>query len=55
MIAGTSEDVESAKAIMLGKYKMKDFGKILLILGCEVLYVAASALHRVPVLFLPYS
>ena len=42
MIAGTSDAVESVKAIMLGKYKMKDLGKIHLILGCEVLYDEAT-------------
>ena len=34
--------VESVKAIMLGKYKMNDLGKIHLILGCEVLYDEAT-------------
>ena len=34
VIAGTIGAVESVKAIMLGKYKMKDLGKIHLILGC---------------------
>ena len=34
VIAGTIDTVESVKAIMLGKYKMKDLGKIHLILGC---------------------
>ena len=34
--------MESVKAIMLGKYKMKDLGKIHLILGCEVLYDEAT-------------
>ena len=42
VIAGTSDAVESVKAIMLGKYKMKDLGKIHLILGCEVLYDDAT-------------
>ena len=43
MIAGTIDAVESVKAIMLlGKYKMKDLGKIYLILGCEVLYGVAT-------------
>ena len=42
VIAGTIDAVESVKAIMLGKYKMKDLGKIHLILGCEVLYDEAT-------------
>ena len=42
MVAGTIDAVESVKAIMLGKYKMKDLGKIHLILGCEVLYDEAT-------------
>ena len=37
VVAGTVAAVESVKVIMLGKYKMKDLGKIHLILGCEVL------------------
>jgi len=37
VITGTFDAVESVKAIMLGKYKLKDLGKIHLILGCEVL------------------
>jgi len=39
---GAIDAVESLKAIMLGKYKMKDLGKIHLILGCEVLYDEAT-------------
>ena len=42
MIAGTIDAVESVKAIMLWKYKMKDLGKIHLTLGCEVLYDEAT-------------
>ena len=42
VIAGTIDAVESVKATMLGKYKMKDLGKIHLILGCEVLYDEAT-------------
>ena len=42
VIAGTIDAVESIKTIMLGKYKMKDLGKIHLIIGCEVLYDEAT-------------
>jgi len=42
LIAPTIDAVESVTAIMLGKYKMKDLGKIHLILGCEVLYDEAT-------------
>jgi len=42
VVAGTVDAVESVKAIMIGKYKMKDLGKIFLILGCEVLYDEAT-------------
>jgi len=47
VIAGTVDAVKSVTSIMLGKYKIKDLGKLHLILECEVLYDEAAGDYSV--------